>query len=54
MFARNNFGIKGFIEFSGHHWVWLSLCRGIMIDLKEMFREEDIPPTIQPKRVVLM
>ncbi len=32
----------------------LSLCRTIEIDLKEMLREDKIPPVIEPKKGVLM
>lgn len=41
-------------EGSGNDIPMLSLCRTIEIDLKEMLREEDIPPGIQPVNNVLM
>jgi putative membrane protein len=32
----------------------LSLCRTIEIDLREMLRETELPPSIEPKNNMLM
>lgn len=37
-----------------HAMPMLSMCRTIEIDLREMLKETDLPPAIQPKDSVLM